>query len=364
MLLAASLVLLGLSHHIDDDPKETPVLKQLYRPVTHGPTLTEITMRATVKAATKGAQGTITFPAPSDYSGQVIVSIEVRSNPPGALKTWVWKNRIDRLNSTILAQVVPEGSIASVWYTALVLTPSEPVYRTIRTGFRPWLAPTECVQAADPAIKRLAARLALAARNRDAYVDKVVMWVARSGLAAGGSSMSRANLCAALLRTHGIPARTVAHMPTWAYGKFNEQWLTEYWTEEGVWCMVEPTIGVKHPGRNSVIVLAISSPEDENLAFDKQHVRGNMSGTPFLSAPELSMGLVNVVPKGSLTNEVHLLKTFPNRSESLVMPAGYRRSLRVLEAAAKGSSTLLGHAEVLKAVADPYSFASFLDGNP
>ncbi len=362
-------------------PVETPVFPQYYHLPTKGPTLSEFTLRAPVKGKATGNVGTVTFPAPSDYSGQVLISLKVETDPPSMLKNWKWVQRADGLNSVIEATVEPIAKGGWVSYTATVMVPAEPVFRTMNKSFQAWLKPTACVQSADAEVKKLAGELAKGTADRDDYVYKVVMWVAKNqgiqgealnaldakrGLKCGGSCTNRANLCAALLRARNIPARTVAHMPTWASGKFYQHWLTEYWTEEGNWAMVEPTIGVKRPARNTVIVLAISSTEDENRAFEAEHLKFSMPGSPYLSLAELSSTLLAAdLAQDNAINEIHLLKTFTHPAEARVMTAGYRRMLKVREAASKGVALCLDRIEILSVLAKgPGEFALYLDGRP
>ncbi len=379
MVPLAILLIALASQERAQSVKETPVFPQLYHPPTHGPTLSEFTLRVPVMVKEKGKVGTVSFPAPSDYSGQVIVSLKVESQPPSALKAWKWEDRADKLNSCIVATVAPEGKGAWITYTAEVLCPPEPVVRTMVKPDQAWQSSTACVQSTDPEIKFLAQKLKEGAKDQEDYVNRVTMWVAlnngqkgekftsldaKRGLKCGGSCTNRANLCAALLRANGIPARTVAHMPTWAVGKFYQHWLTEYWTEDGNWAMVEPTLGVKHPARNTVIVLAISSTEDEDKAFDKQHLEFSMPGSPYLSLAEASTGLYAAdLTQDDAINEVHLLKTFPNQSTPRIMTSGYRRSLKVREAARLGKSMAYEQPKVLQSIAKgPGDFSMLLDG--
>ena len=377
-MLAAAILALALTTQ-EKAIQENPVYPNLYHKPTKGATLSEFTLRFPVKASKDGKAGTITFPAPSNYSGQVVISLEVKCDQPQTLKSWHWETRSDGLNSTIVADIAPTGKGAWIFYTAQVMLPSEPVYRTMSKIHEPWLSPTACVQSNDPEIAALAKKLSDGIKDQDDYVANVTMWVAlnngkkgeaftsldaKRGLKCGGSCTNRANLCAALLRAHGIPARTVSHMPTWATGKFYQHWLTEYWTDEGNWAMVEPTIGVKHPARNTVIVLAISSPADENLAFDPQHIKSSMPGSPYLSLAELSKDIESAdLSDDDAINDIHLIKTFPNQAQSRVMTSAYRRSLKVIEAAQKGQNSPLDLETELKSIAkSPVDFAMLLDG--
>jgi len=379
-MIVAALVAVTLMQK-DKQVEENPVFPKLYHKPTKGATLSEFTLRFPVKAIKEGQSGTITFPAPSNYSGQVIISLDVKSDPPTALKSWHWEDRPDGLNSVIVARVAPAGKGAWLSYKAQVMLPPEPVYRTMSKIHDPWLASTACVQSNDPDIIALSKKLSEGVMDRTDYVANATMWVAlnngqkgeafssldaKRGLKCGGSCTNRANLCAALLRAKGIPARTISHMPTWVNGKFYEHWLTEYWTDDGNWAMVEPTLGVKHPARNTVVVLSISSPEDEAKAFDPQHIKSSMPGSPYLSLAELSKELIGAELPGAdddAINDIHLIKTFPGQAVSRVMTSGYRRSLKVIEEAKKGVNSALDFESELKSIAkSPVDFAMLLDG--
>ncbi len=113
---------------------------------------------------------------------------------------------------------------------------------------------------------------------------------ARAGLEFGGSCTNRANLAAALLRARGIPARTLAHLPTW-YPKFYEHWLVEYWHPGAGWVWLESTLAQFRPDPWTMAVLNVANPDDEDKAFEPLHLRYVMPGAAHLSVCELSESL-------------------------------------------------------------------------
>ncbi len=113
---------------------------------------------------------------------------------------------------------------------------------------------------------------------------------ASNALKCGGSCTSRANLAAALLRARGIPARTVAHLPTWS-GPLYEHWLIEYWHPGAGWVWLETSINEHQPSPSSLVVLNVANPEDEDNAFQNPRERGVAPGAPYMAVQELSKEL-------------------------------------------------------------------------
>ncbi len=162
---------------------------------------------------------------------------------------------------------------------------------------QPWTRSTACVQSDDPAIREKANELAKGTEGVEAYARRVIEFTAhhqgkegvpfdtldaRKGLDCGGSCTSRANLAAALLRARGIPARTVAHLPTWS-GPLYEHWLVEYWHPGAGWVWLESSLGQFRPLPCTLVVLGVANPEDEDRAFDPLQTRQVMPGAPHLS---------------------------------------------------------------------------------
>src|SRR5207249_3215793 len=103
-----------------------------------------------------------------------------------------------------------------------------------------WLRSAGCVQADDADVKAKAEELAQGTDDIGEYARRVIHFTtrnplrmrllksldARDALKSGSSCTGRANLAAALLRARGVPARTVAHLPTWS-GPLFCHWLVE-----------------------------------------------------------------------------------------------------------------------------------------
>jgi hypothetical protein len=168
-----------------------------------------------------------------------------------------------------------------------------------------WKQSTSCVQSSSARIRAIAEKLAASGDSAEAYARKVMAFVrddmgkgapfkaldALAALECGGSCTNKSNLAAALLRAHGIPARTVSHMPLWATEPLYEHWLTEFWQPGEGWLPLDATIGCWNPDRRSRVVLAISNPADEDRAFEPLHERFVMPGAAYMSVAELSKEL-------------------------------------------------------------------------
>jgi hypothetical protein len=170
---------------------------------------------------------------------------------------------------------------------------------------REWRQSTACVQSSAAAIRAIERKLTTSNDSTESYARKVFKYVrddhgkgapfkaldALAALECGGSCTNKANLAAALLRAHGIPARTVSHMPTWCSEKLYEHWLTEYWQADVGWVALDPALGRWDPDRRTRVVLSVANPSDENLAFNPLHERFVMPGAPYLSVVELTPAL-------------------------------------------------------------------------
>lgn len=260
-----------------------------------------------------GSVGTIAFPVPGTYRDQVPLTFAVRTQPADALRGYRWRLREDGLNWLCEVEVAPpEGGVFVRW-EALVLVGDRPTadlppapVPECPVEAKPWTRSTACVQADDPAIQARAAALAEGLDDVGAFARRAVEFAAtnplrmgamatldaRCALDTGSSCTGRANLAAALLRARGIPARTVAHLPTWS-GPLFEHWLVEYWHPGAGWVWAEPSLGRMQPEPWTVALLSVSSPDDEDAArsFAPYRVRGVMAGAPSFSVPELSGGL-------------------------------------------------------------------------
>jgi len=262
--------------------------------------------RAQAAVATRGKDdvGVLRFPIPGTYRDQVPLTFDVKVEPPGALKSYRWVRRPDGRNWLCEVTVAPTEQGALVRWEALVLVgrgkdvPLPEAARAEAPGeAAPWTRSTACVQSDDAAIRDEAQELAKGTDGVEAYARRVIEFTAhhkgkegvpfdaldaRKGLDCGGSCTSRANLAAALLRAKGIPARTVAHLPTWS-GPLYEHWLVEYWHPGAGWVWLESSLGQFRPLPCTLVVLGVANPEDEDRAFDPLQTRQVMPGAPHLS---------------------------------------------------------------------------------
>jgi hypothetical protein len=182
------------------------------------------------------------------------------------------------------------------------------------------------VQSDDAAIRAKATELGVGTNDVDAYARHVIAFTSQNkgtgaefttldasrALQCGGSCTSRANLAAALLRAHGVPARTLAHLPTWS-GPLYEHWLVEYWNPVRGWVWIEPTMGKYDPAPTTLVVLAESSPDDEDRSFDKMQCRFVTPGAPYLSVHELA---------GELTRAKSIVSSAANGGSNVAVNQG------------------------------------------
>ena len=259
-----------------------------------------------------GAQtGVVTFPIPGTYREQVPLTFSVSAEPSSALVSYRIHQREDRRNWLCEVTVRPPSQGAIVGWDALVLVAphQNAVLKKEMPGSKSevasWLRSTACVQSDDRDIIAQSRRIGSDADDVETYARKVIEFTsknqgngakfdaldARRALDCGGTCTSRANLAAALLRAHKIPARTVAHLPTWS-GPLDEHWLVEYWHPNSGWVWLESTLNKFEPQPTGLVVLAESNPDDEDKAFDSIQLRNVMPGAAYLSISLLCKELI------------------------------------------------------------------------
>jgi transglutaminase-like putative cysteine protease len=269
-----------------------------------GPGVIRARAQAAVAVQGKDEVGVLTFPIPGTYRDQVPLSFDVQVEPVAALKSYRFVRRRDGRNWLCEVTVAPTQAGALVRWEALVLVgrgQHDSLPRAAQPAApeeaAPWTRSTACVQSDDPAIRDRAKELAQGTEGVEPYARRVIEFTAghqgkddvafdaldaRKALDCGGSCTSRANLAAALLRARGIPARTVAHLPTWS-GPLYEHWLVEYWHPGAGWVWLESSRGQFRPLPCTLVVLGVANPEDEDRAFDRLQTRQVMPGAPYLS---------------------------------------------------------------------------------
>lgn len=262
-------------------------------------------LRASAASPVTGGKGTLLFPIPGPTAESVPVSFVLRSTPPEALEGYTVRRRAGD-NWICEARVSPPaGGTATLRWEALVAVRDGAAKTLPKAKFGPvaptlasWLTSTPVVQAADPAIRAKAAALRKASPDVETFARKVIEFTsqnegkgkphtaldAASAMEQGGSCTNRANLAAALLRAGGVPARTVSHLPVWAYGSpLYEHWLTEYWHPGVGWTRVETTLGRFRPQASSFAPLATASIEDERMTGKPGQIGWIMPGAAWMS---------------------------------------------------------------------------------
>ena len=259
--------------------------------------------------AEKPQEGSVTFAVPGLYRGQVPLSLKVAADPPEALKNYKLRLRDDGINYVCDATVNPGKKGAIIYWEATVLVglgPDAPmvlgpaqslVDPVVKPEHAKWLRSTNCVQIHP--VLRLANELHYKSKSILNFADIVEEWVdknkgtgkpletldAAAAVECGGSCTSRANLAAALLRSKGFPARTVAHLPV-GIGPLYVHWQTEYWHPQVGWIELHPAKLTHGTGQN--VILNVANPEDEDDCIWPNRRSGIMDGAPRLSGRELN----------------------------------------------------------------------------
>ena len=307
--------------------KAQPV-KVVYSTAADATNVIEAHYKACVKTVPPAKTGVITFPIPGFYREQIPLTFDVSTEPPNALVRYQIHRRQGTQNWICEVTLKPPVRGTIINWDSLVIVSGRAASRlpkvkaSVPKEVRQWTRSTACVQSADDAIRAKANQLAIGADDTESYVRQVIAFTAAnkgtgktfvsldaaSALGCGGSCTSRANLAAALLRAHGIAARTVSHLPAWFDSPLFEHWLVEYWHPGVGWVWIEPTLERFQPPPNELVILAESSPDDENKAGNPIHLRYIMPGAAYLSGCELSKELVqaNLLPNANGPNTVHV----------------------------------------------------------
>jgi hypothetical protein len=292
--------------------------------------------------------GMVSFPIPLKYGDQVPLAMRLTSEPQGAIKSFAFARRTDGVNWLCNVLVdASAGPTAITWQALVYVRGSEPrILAKAQTPAAPpqaagWLRPSVCVQANAEEIRRHVQNLIRDDPDLETYARRVAQftcdnrggsqpWNRLDALAAlscagGGSCTNRANLAAALLRARGVPARTVAHLPTWNLGQpLFTHWLVEYWHPGNGWIALESTWGEFQPPPHTAIILAVSSVEDENLADEPIQTRWVLPGAPMWAVARIGSTLLPSPDKNQQANWAkpeRRLEGSPKELESLFAQA-------------------------------------------
>lgn len=270
-------------------------------------------LRASSGMAVTGKEGTVYFPVPGPTAEQAPISFRLRATPEKALLGYEIKKRND--NWVCEAHVAPtdEKPVVLRWESVLLIR-SQPAHALPKAGFdsfpneaKGWLGSSPVVQSDDAGIVAKAKELKAGVSDVETFARKVIDFTSKNegtgkpfvsldaaaALGCGGSCTSRANLAAALLRAGGVPARTISHLPTWAYGSgLYEHWLVEYWHPGAGWVRVEPTLGQFAPTASTFAALATATVEDERATGKPGQLGWIMPGAAWMSGIQGSDGLM------------------------------------------------------------------------
>jgi hypothetical protein len=252
----------------------------------------------------------VLFPVPLLWRDQIPLSFRVWSEPEGHVDSVVLRRRESgHLLAALTLTGLKQGAKFTLRWESLVLVlPHEetPIPKGIPLPLKevdeaaaPWLASTWCAPAEAEEIAALAASIRMAGDTADVAIPATLKAMAKivreakdpykdltavSALTRQGSCTSCANLGAALLRAHGIPARIVAGYPTWS-GPLQTHYVVEYWLPKVGWRVMESTRCTDdRPGWEQIQV-AMVLPGDEAEA--KAGLRaGAAAGVPWLSLTE------------------------------------------------------------------------------
>jgi hypothetical protein len=339
-----------------------------------GMVVNHVHIRGPVRTSKAGEVGIATFPVPALDCGQVPIAFKVACDKPGKILSANWRKRGDGRNYLCDVKLVPGTHGVWLQYDALVLSPSrlnrdtQPPEESGSSHKSKWTRGTACVQTDNSDLKAVALKLSSPMDSEESYARKVFTFArdcngkgapfktldAAASLECGGSCTNRANLAAALLRLHGIPARTVSHMPTWGTGKFYEHWLTEYWQPGAGWIAVDPLLGRWDPDRRSRVVLATSSEQDEDRSFEPLHTRMVMPGAPYASSLELSPTLyqADLTDTDAINESEKVARFFVGPStETQMLAAAHQFFKSLFRKLENGESTSADYDRIFKASA-------------
>ena len=230
------------------------------------------------------AQAQLWVPLPMDHGVQTPLHIGLRVEPAEVVDTIEY--RVDELGNLGAVLSFPPDASADgvrVAWTALVLALQVAPAALVDyypAGERPkrWLAATEVVNWEHEGIVETAQRITAGLDDREQQLGAILEWTATE-VDGGGIPLSQdaaqvyetrdaactgfANLAAGLGRAAGLPARTVANIPTWG-GPLQTHYIDElYLGPERGWRLVEPQGTAVVLDADFAIVLRITRPEDE-----------------------------------------------------------------------------------------------------
>lgn len=217
------------------------------------------------------------LPLPQDLGGQVPLAFAIVAEPPAAVQA-VFVHAEGSSGAIISATLQGRSGLDVRLQWAAVVLVAERKAAAEAAEAAPWLAASPCAQSEHQEIRALAGRLAPADAAPAALACAVQQFVRdlqprhppksldALGLLASGQNgicTANANLAAAVLRSRGVPARSLAVVPP--IGLRLEMHRTVEWHEDGAWHRFDPSsLHQAVPMRaTDGIVMAVTSIADE-----------------------------------------------------------------------------------------------------
>jgi transglutaminase-like putative cysteine protease len=219
----------------------------------------------------------VQLPLPQDFGGQVPLAFATVADPPEAVQSF-HVHAEGSSGAVVTATLQGRSGLDVRLQWAAVVLVAERKAAAEAAAAAPWLAASACAQAEHEDVRALADRLAPAAAPPAALARAVQQFVRELqprhppksldalGLLASGQNgicTANANLAAAVLRSRGVPARSLAVVPP--IGVRLEMHRTVEWHEDGAWHRFDPSsLHEAVPMRaTDGIVMAVTSIADE-----------------------------------------------------------------------------------------------------
>jgi len=271
------------------------------------PGLFEARGRSTITAQRKSPNPTILFPLPISYREQVPLTYELYTEPAEKLASVrVYRDRPNNYVAEAVLKPLKRGEKVILSWRSIVLSGERsfddvpklaPMPKMWPKKTRRWLKSTQCVQAKDERIRKIASEIR---GNSDDVMEIVHATLSRAGeiianqegrgadlgaieaLEKQGSCTSAANLVAALLRANDIPARILAGYATW-FGPHQTHYIVEAYVPEYGWYPIESTKLVAPWQPYKQIEVSMIRPDYEDRSGGRPFAA---AGVPFLSLTE------------------------------------------------------------------------------
>ncbi|MFH1417775.1 MAG: transglutaminase domain-containing protein [Planctomycetota bacterium] len=290
------------------EPDETEDLAAWgQRPPLPTPGLFDTRGRSTIAAQRASPKPTFLIPLPMSYREQVPLTYELFTEPAGKLASArVYRDRPNNYVVEAILKPLKRGEEVVLSWRSIVLCAERsfddvpetaPFPKKWPKKVRCWLESSQCVQASDKRIRKVARKIR---GDSDDVLEIIQSTLERTGsifakqegpcsnldavqaLEKQGSCTSCANLVAALLRANDIPARILAGYATWA-GPHQTHYLVEAYVPGYGWYPIESTQLVARWQPYGQVQVSIVRPDYEDRSGSRPLIAG---GVPYLSLDE------------------------------------------------------------------------------